>query len=225
MGTRLREAIGETPKCLALVNGLPFLHYQIEYLKSQGVSKFIFSVGYKSEMIISYIQKEYSNLNYKFSVEIQPLGTGGAIKKALGYSESQYPLVVNGDTFFNINLDRLYSISLLNSFPFTVALFKISENTRYGYVTISEDQRITQFNEKKEAINVLVNSGFYLIDKTQISFLKYSEIFSLEKEYFANAIKDNLLYSVVFESDFIDIGIPQDYIISQTFFKNANKIV
>ncbi len=223
LGTRLRNTIGEIPKCLAEVAKKPFLHYQIEYLLKQGVTSFIFSLGYKSEMVINYVQSTFPKLNCQFSVESEPLGTGGAIKKALKLTKSKFVLVTNGDTYFDINLDSLFRKANENNYPFTIALFKVNQNIRYGYVSITDENLITQFNEKKEAVNVLVNSGFYLIDNSQISFLDFQDKFSLEIDFFNLAIINKLIYSVEYDANFIDIGIPQDYEIAQTFFKKIKK--
>ncbi len=224
LGTRLRTTIGEIPKCLAIVAEKPFLYYQIEYLLSQGISSFIFSLGFKSEMVIKYIQSEYPELNSQFSIESEPLGTGGAIKKAIGLTKKDQVLVVNGDTYFEIDLNQLFQKAIGNNYPFTIALFRVSKNTRYGFVTITKDNQITHFNEKEEAVDVLVNSGFYLIDKNQISFLDFQDKFSLEKSFFEHAIKKQLIYSIEYDAKFIDIGIPQDYEVAQTFFKNIKQL-
>src|SRR6185295_19332572 len=81
-GTRLKDAVPDLPKCMAPVNGRPFLFYVINYLRSQGIERFIFSLGYKHEVIEEYLTDQFSTLNFQCSVEETPLGTGGAIKLA-----------------------------------------------------------------------------------------------------------------------------------------------
>src|SRR4051794_35544816 len=82
LGTRLRSAVPDLPKCMAPVNGIPFLAFVINHLQSQGITHFIFSLGYKSETIIDFLNRDFPALLYKTSVEEEPLGTGGAVKKA-----------------------------------------------------------------------------------------------------------------------------------------------
>ncbi|HYJ62350.1 MAG TPA: sugar phosphate nucleotidyltransferase, partial [Parafilimonas sp.] len=84
LGTRLRSVVPELPKCMAPVNGKPFLAYVINYFQQQGINNFIFSLGYKYETIIEYLSEFITNdsrFTFKYSIEEQPLGTGGAIKK------------------------------------------------------------------------------------------------------------------------------------------------
>src|SRR5665213_1703265 len=84
LGTRLRSVVADLPKCMAPVAGNPFLYYVIKDLQKGGIDKFIFSVGYKNESILPYVKKEFADIDCKFSIEEEPLGTGGAIKFALG---------------------------------------------------------------------------------------------------------------------------------------------
>src|ERR1700759_4477541 len=79
LGTRLKSVVSDLPKCMAPVAGKPFLHYVIAHLQKQGVDKFIFSVGYKSDAIIDYVDAEYAMLHVQYSIEDYPLGTGGGI--------------------------------------------------------------------------------------------------------------------------------------------------
>ena len=79
LGTRLRSVVSDLPKCMAPVAGKPFLYYVIDHLQKEGIKNFIFSVGYKNEIIINFVKKEFSNIDFQFSIEEEPLGTGGAI--------------------------------------------------------------------------------------------------------------------------------------------------
>src|SRR3954468_9856487 len=98
LGTRLRDAVPDLPKCMAPVNEKPFLTYVINQLKKEGVTHFIFSLGYKSEVITAFLAKDFPSLLSKISVEAEPLGTGGAVKKALAKAKEKSVLIVNGDT-------------------------------------------------------------------------------------------------------------------------------
>lgn len=80
LGTRLRERVPETPKCLANVGGRPFLYFIINNLQKQNIKKFIFSLGYKSELILEYLNNNFKHLDYTCVVEEFPLGTGGGNK-------------------------------------------------------------------------------------------------------------------------------------------------
>ena len=82
LGTRLKSVVADLPKSLAPVNGRPFLAFLLDSAQEQGIEKFIFALGYKSERIEAFVQEYLPQKNYRFSIETEPLGTGGAIYKA-----------------------------------------------------------------------------------------------------------------------------------------------
>src|SRR5215203_5931107 len=107
LGTRLREAVPDLPKCMAPILAKPFIGYLVDYLQQHGINKFIFCLGYKHEVIEQYLNTQYANINIAYSIEEEPLGTGGAIQLACGLAAGQTAVVLNGDTFFKINLATL----------------------------------------------------------------------------------------------------------------------
>ena len=95
---------------MADVNGRPFLSYILDYLAKSGIKDAVLSVGYKHEIITGYFKDAYGSMNIKYAVEDRPLGTGGAIKLALGtagVADGGTVLVVNGDTFSGFNLKEM----------------------------------------------------------------------------------------------------------------------
>src|SRR4030095_11694588 len=86
LGTRLRSAVPDLPKCMAPIHDKPFISYVIENLQQQGIKKFIISMGYKHEIITNYLESGNSpfttNTTVQYSVENEPLGTGGAVMLA-----------------------------------------------------------------------------------------------------------------------------------------------
>src|SRR6476469_3101676 len=97
LGTRLRDTVPDLPKCMAPVAGRPFLSYVIDYLRMQGIERFIFSLGYRWGLIEEFLQKEYPSLDYTSVIEEEPLGTGGGIRLAIEKVISNNVLVANGD--------------------------------------------------------------------------------------------------------------------------------
>jgi D-glycero-alpha-D-manno-heptose 1-phosphate guanylyltransferase len=122
LGTRLRETVPDLPKCMAPVAGRPFLFYVINYLRSQGISKFIFSLGHKHEMISAYLADQFATLDYQCSIEDAPLGTGGAIRLACTKTAEKNIIVVNGDTLFKVNIEELGSFHIKHNTYCTLAL-------------------------------------------------------------------------------------------------------
>ena len=103
-GTRLQTVVKQVPKPLAPISGKPFLFWLITYLQQQGVTNFIFSLGYLHNQVEDFLKEEFPNLSYECVIEKEPLGTGGAIKFCLTKTNEQDIIIVNGDTFFNLNI-------------------------------------------------------------------------------------------------------------------------
>src|SRR4051812_38661584 len=134
LGTRLRSAVPDLPKCMAPVAGKPFLFYVIEHFRNQGIEDFIFSIGYMHELIEAWLKKEYGSLSYQCSVEEEPLGTGGAIKQACTFAETKTVIVANGDTLFRVNFGKLLSFYHMCGADCALSLKPMENFDRYGVV-------------------------------------------------------------------------------------------
>ena len=110
LGTRLRSAIGnEIPKCMAPIDNKPFLWYLLRYLTRYDVSRVVLSVGYLREVIYKWVDDVRDDFPFLFeyAVEETPLGTGGGIREALKHCLNDNVVILNGDTFFDVDLVRL----------------------------------------------------------------------------------------------------------------------
>lgn len=211
LGTRLRSVVADIPKCMAPVAGRPFLHYVITYLEKQGVDKFIFSVGYKSEMIIDYVKSQHAILNSHFSIEEEPLGTGGAVKLACRLVSDKDVLVLNGDTIFNIDTKRLAAFHKTCKADCTLSLKLMQNFDRYGVVELNSDQAITGFKEKKPYKTGFINGGVYALNRNKFMQEELPQKFSFEKDYLETYFSKRKMFGLVQDEYFIDIGIPEDY--------------
>jgi len=220
LGTRLKEVVKELPKCLAPIGEKTFLYFCLQNLKKQGFQRFIFALGFQSEKVINYIKSQDFGIEYVFSVEQEPLGTGGCIKKALGYIKSEDVLVVNGDTFFYFDINNFYQFHISKKSLFSIALTKIKNNERYGTVEIDKNAEVIAFKEKNNTNNPNINSGFYLINQ-KFDFNNFPDKFSIEKDFFENKNREIKIYGKLFNGDFLDIGTPSDYKKSESL---VNKI-
>ncbi|MBD0293855.1 MAG: HAD-IIIA family hydrolase, partial [Flavisolibacter sp.] len=211
LGTRLRDTVPDVPKCMAPVAGRPFLSFIIDYLRMQGIQKFIFSLGYKAESIKQYLENEYPTLDYTTVIEEEPLGTGGAIQLAMNKASSEDVLAVNGDTLFKINVQDLQHLHFEKKAECTLALKRIKNIDRYGTVEINAERAITTFREKRFYEEGLINGGIYLINRTSFLARSLPQKFSFEKDYLEKFCYEGTFYGVVQDGYFIDIGIPSDY--------------
>jgi D-glycero-alpha-D-manno-heptose 1-phosphate guanylyltransferase len=214
LGTRLRNAVPDLPKCMAPVAGRPFLFNIINYLRSQGIEKFIFSLGYKHEVIEEYLHSQFSALTYKCVVEEEPLGTGGAIKLACSKANEENVLVTNGDTLFKISIDDLAALHHDNAADVTLALKPMTNFERYGIVETNENNFITKFREKQFCKQGNINGGVYLLNVIHFMENDWPPVFSFEKDFLE--ISRFRLFGSVQDSYFIDIGIPEDFQRAQT---------
>ncbi len=215
LGTRLRSVVSDVPKCMALIGKKPFLHYLIEFLEKNGIENFIFSVGYLHEVIEKYLQENYPHLQYKISLETEPLGTGGAIKLAAEETSQKNVLVCNGDTFYKIDVDQLNEFHLDKDASCTLCLKPMYDFDRYGVVELNNDQSIKTFKEKTFYSSGLINGGIYVLNIPEFLQENLPEKFSFEKDYLEKKVQlDGVkaeLYGMIQDSYFIDIGIPEDY--------------
>jgi len=211
LGTRLRDTVPGLPKCMAPVNGKPFINYIIEYLCSQRIQRFIFSVGYLHEIISTHIQRTFPGLDCVFVIEEKSLGTGGAIHLSAQQIKGENVLILNGDTLFKVNVAKLYSLHEEKKAACTMALKPMKNFDRYGAVEINEQNKVLRFNEKKKYAEGLINGGVYILNLPAFLKKDWPEIFSFEKNYLENSPGKIDLYGVVQDDYFIDIGIPEDY--------------
>ena len=195
---------------MAPVNGKPFLHYVFKYLDGQGIEEVIISSGYRHEAIVDFFSDNYLGIKIKYSIEEEPLGTGGGIKKAFQLVADN-AFVLNGDTFFDVQLEELKKNYLNSKCDMVLALKQLEHFDRYGTVSIDSESRIKQFDEKKYVAQGLINGGIYFFDKKLFDKIETAEKFSLEKDVLEKQVKHLKFYGKVFDGYFIDIGIPEDY--------------
>ena len=219
LGTRLREAVPDLPKCMAPVAGKPFLYYVISYFAKQGIDKFLFSLGYKHEIIEDYITSEFDTIQYTFCVEEKPLGTGGAIRLACEQATEKTALVLNGDTLFQVNLDKLAPFHHMCGADCTLSLKPMRNFDRYGVVTLNKDYSIESFREKDYYQEGLINGGIYALNVGKFQSENLPEVFSFERDYLEAYYKKRRMYGVIQDEYFIDIGIPDDYMRAQSELK------
>ena len=219
-GTRLQSVIKDIPKPMAMVNGIPFLEYILMYLSNYNIINVVLSVGYKKNIIKNYFTNKYKDIKITYSVEEKPLGTGGAIKRALEFIKSDKVFVLNGDTFFDIDLNILKENAKKQN-KVSIALKEMKNIKRYGSIELDEFNNIANFKEKQFFQKAFINGGIYLVNKN--IFDGYNEtIFSFEN-FLENNFHNINANGVIFNSSyFIDIGIPEDYKKAQLDFKEIN---
>lgn len=224
LGTRLRSVITDMPKPMAPVCGKPFLHYIFLYLKKHGVKLAVLSVGYKWETIRDFFGNNYQGINIRYMVEEEPLGTGGGIAQAMAMVNSD-AFVLNGDTFFDVDLADLYGFYMAWNADIALSLKRMYHFDRYGTVQAGNQNRVLQFYEKQFRQEGLINGGVYMLNKNifnNVAQLQETELpkkFSFEKDILEKHLVALHFCGKEFNGYFIDIGIPEDYKKAQEDFK------
>jgi D-glycero-alpha-D-manno-heptose 1-phosphate guanylyltransferase len=219
-GTRLQAVVSDVPKPMAPINNEPFLNYVFDYLKHYQIEHVVLSTGYLADKISEYYKNEFQGIKISYTKEEAPLGTGGGIRLAMEKCYTKHVLVLNGDSFFDVNLNQYFNQHSSFHSDCSLALRKVDNAARYGTIKLGNGF-IKAFKEKdsieKEG---LINGGVYIINREL--FLNKTEAlkpFSIEKDFFETRINELNLMGFEYEGYFIDIGIPEDYKKAQDDFK------
>jgi D-glycero-alpha-D-manno-heptose 1-phosphate guanylyltransferase len=203
LGTRLRAAVSDVPKPMAPVGGRPFLERLLDYWIGQGVHRAVLAVGYMYETIRRHFGDEYRGCAIGYSIEDQPLGTGGALIQSLPLVQDQTFLVLNGDTYFAVPLDALTAFHRRHGAGVTMSLFR-SDEPRYTGVSLDANGRVTGFSG-----HGLVNGGVFLFERAALARRIPPAVASLEKDLLPGL--GAAIYGCVFDVPFVDIGVPEDW--------------
>lgn len=223
-GTRLQSVVNDVPKPMAPINNEPFLKYVFDYLKYYNIQHVVLSTGYLAEKISEYYQEEYQGIKISYTKEETPLGTGGGIRLAMTKCTTSDVLVLNGDSFFDVDIHSHYKNHIINKADCTLALRKVDNAARYGTIALGNSNKIDAFKEKDNLEQAgLINGGVYIISsKLYLNKTEANTAFSIEKDFYEKRMKELQIFGFEYEGYFIDIGIPEDYKKAQDDFKNFN---
>jgi D-glycero-alpha-D-manno-heptose 1-phosphate guanylyltransferase len=218
LGTRLASVVNDVPKPMAPVAGKPFLDHILDALPLEHINSIILSVGHKSNKVIEYYGEIYKNIPVIYSIEQEPLGTGGGISLAMNHVTQNSALILNGDTFFDVNFEEFWRTHQDSMTPITLALKQMKFPDRYGTVLI-EKNTLVKFQEKQKNMPTgLINGGSYWVNKDIIELLPKTEKYSFEKDFLEASVSKKYLGGYISDGLFIDIGIPEDYERAQQIF-------
>jgi D-glycero-alpha-D-manno-heptose 1-phosphate guanylyltransferase len=211
MGTRLREVVPDLPKPMAPVGGRPFLEYLIEKLLAAGLGDIVLSVGYRADLIREHFGHRWGAARISYSEETEALGTGGAIVHALRDGEADPLLVMNGDTFLDLDFRDLLAWRRREApGPVAMVLHRVDDVSRYGAVQCHGGV-VSGFSEKGPSGPGLINAGIYLIEPGVFSRFGLSGKFSLETELLRPHVATLRPRAYVSDAYFVDIGVPSDF--------------
>lgn len=208
-GTRLGDLTKDTPKPLLEVAGRPFMHHVLGKLAAAGTPEVVLATSFQWEKIAKVYGNAWQGMRICYSIEPEPLGTGGAIRQAMREAQAAEALVLNGDTLFDMDLNALIDFHAQRRAQVSIAVRRVPDVSRYGAVAMDGEGRIVQFGEKRRQGEGLINAGVYVVNVEVFEGIE-SPRFSFETEVLGANIDCMRVYAMEAAGYFIDIGIPED---------------
>ena len=207
-GTRLKTVVSNVPKPMAPICGMPFLEILLRSLKTKGIDRVVLSVGYMAEKIISYFGDCYQGVEIIYEQEDAPLGTGGAIRRALTRCKSDHVFIFNGDTYADLEVEALEAQWQRDKNPIIVAR-EVDDVTRFGLIELN-GTRVAGFAEKSGEGAGVINAGCYVFPRPLLEKMT-RDSFSLESDFLMKAVTLQHFDVFITSGAFIDIGIPEEF--------------
>jgi len=217
LGTRLRSVVADLPKPMAPVAGRPFLAWILDRLAQAGFGRVVLAVGYRHEIIEQHFGAAYRGIDLHYSVEAQPLGTGGALRLAADHVDRWPVFVLNGDTFLELDYRSMLDAHLKGSEQMSLAVCEVPDAGRYGALEVQDDH-VRGFLEKGRSGPGVINGGTYLLSQDVLEQIPRDFPFSFEQQLLVPEVGAIRPAAFVTDGLFIDIGVPEDYARAQRLF-------
>ena len=218
LGTRLRSVVRDRPKVLAEIRGQPFLRYLLDQLAAAGVQDIVICTGYLGEQVRATFGDSLGNMRLVYSQESSPLGTAGTLRLALPLFKSGSVLVMNGDSFCDVDLCFFWDWHLQHEAHASMVLVEAADVGQFGSVEVNHAGKVIGFQEKNVTNRAgWINAGVYLIESCLIDTIPKVGAVSLERTMFPAWVGRGL-YGYQSEGKFLDIGTPENYAAAEQFF-------
>jgi D-glycero-alpha-D-manno-heptose 1-phosphate guanylyltransferase len=209
------------PQSMVLINGRPLLEYQLNYLEHWGISHVILAVGYKADLIKNYFKDEYKSIQLEYVECDKSLGSGGAIKEAIQKVNASAIFVLNGETFFDVSLRRLFNFKRSKEADIVIAIRFVPEEAQCGSVKINSDARITNFNEKADQYGEeYIYGGISCIGTRYFLNKNTPNGFSMGTDFIEKYYESDAMYGFKCYSYFIDIRTTKNLKKAQNEFRS-----
>jgi NDP-sugar pyrophosphorylase family protein len=195
----------------------------LDQIADAGIERVVLSTGHLAEQFASVIGDRYRNIQIVYAHEEQPLGTGGAIRFACGFADAEQLLVMNGDSYCDADLSSYIDWHVDGGNDVSLMLAKVNDTSRYGTVEMDAGGRITAFIEKRPKSTAgYINAGVYLFRRAMLEQFPVGPS-SMERDVFPVWLRERAIMGWVTEAEFIDIGIPSDYVRSHEFMARVSR--
>jgi len=221
LGTRLRPAVGDRPKVLAPVHHRPYLMYLLDRLADAAVREVVLLTGYRAEQVADALGTTYRGMKLVYVAEPSPLGTGGAVRAALPRLADPMILLMNGDSFCEVDLAAFRDFHRRKDADVSLVLAEVGDASRYGQVELGRGGQVVRFGEKEpDGGGGWINAGIYLIRCSLIEAIPAGRPVSLERELFPEWLRGGVrVFGYRSSGRFIDIGTPESFAEAEAFFQ------
>jgi NDP-sugar pyrophosphorylase family protein len=225
VGSRLRPIISDRPKVLAPVGGRPYVTYLLDQLAEAAVRDVVLLTGYRADQVQRSLGRTYRGLPLTYSPEPAALGTAGPLRYALSYLSSDFVLLINGDSYCDVDWQAVGRFHRQQSADFSMVLARVPDAGRFGRVCARPDSRVTGFTEKSAVSGAgWINAGIYLLARGLIGEIPPGRPVSLEREMLPAWIgAGRRVYGFRSAGGFLDIGTPESYARAETFFAGEGR--
>lgn len=217
LGTRLRSAVPDLPKCLAPIAGHPFIEWQLRSLAKRGVDRFVLALGHRADQVLESLTQPWAReLEIKTVIEPEPLGTGGAARFAMDEAGLDEALIANGDTFLGGSLQTmLVPLDLKAGERMRIATVQVADRARFGGVAVDAALHVTAFLEKGQTGAGAINGGLYRVHRDAFDGEALGAV-SMETQVMPRLVLQGALQARELVGPFVDIGVPEDYRVFDT---------
>ena len=219
LGSRLRPVVADRPKVLAPVCGRPYLTFVLDQLADASIKEAVLLIGFQAEQVRRTLGETYAGMRLVYSEEPSPLGTAGALRWALPKLSGTTILLLNGDSYCDVNLAAFHSFHDTRAAEISLVLAKVPAASRFGKVWVDSHGRVKRFREKTDMTgSAWINAGIYLLRRQLIEEIPVGRFLSLERDLFPAWVGCKQIYGFRCAGTFLDIGTPQAYALAESFF-------
>ncbi|WP_326694770.1 NDP-sugar synthase [Streptomyces sp. NBC_01766] len=220
-GTRLRPLTVNTPKPMVPAAGVPFLTHQLARARAAGIDHIVLATSYLAEVFEPHFGDGSAlGLHLEYVTEVEPLGTGGAIRNVAGRlrSEPGEPvLIFNGDILTGLDIEALVTTHETSGADVSLHLTKVEDPRAFGLVPTDDTGRVTAFLEKpqtpEEIVTDQINAGAYVFTRSVIDTIPTGRPVSVERETFPQLLRSGAhLQGMVDSTYWLDLGTPQAFV-------------
>lgn len=220
-GTRLRPLTYHTPKPLLPLCGRPIIDFQIDLCRRHGITDIVVNLHYLAEELERHLGDGSDlGVRIRYSREVSPLGTGGAVKLAARFFDGDDMLVFNGDVLTDLDLTALLAMHRRTGARATLAVTEVQDPTAFGLVLHEADGRITRFLEKTpleqarlHADRFWINAGTYVLHPSVFDDVPPDTAWSFERQIFPSILEKGWpFYAFESAAYWLDCGSPSAYV-------------